>query len=315
MSGISYIVTLYNKRDFIPWMIKGLESQTGDFEKQFVFMDDGSTDGSLDLVRELTAGWDNTLYLEQPNQGPAIATNRAVEHAVHPWLKPVDGDDVLAPYAGSLMLKVARQYDAVAVYAWPEAGRSHIDYADGIAFDPEPATVEDAGPRLLEDALSEVVEKGWSGSSNAFFSAQAFRDVGGCDERVFIQDVSPSLRLSPLNRTVFIKTLVCFGPDDLSKRMMGSNHQMLHDLTATQYWYLRDHPALPERLKAIIYRRAVGRAWKWARRENGDSVLSAHFRRYAAARLGLPTDRLRAIGKSLEAFRERHAVRVPPAGR
>ena len=129
MTGVSYIITLYNKSPLIPWMIKGLASQVGDFEKQFIFVDDGSTDGSLDLVKNLTKKWTNTVYISQENQGPSIATNRAVERAVHPWIKVVDGDDILAPYAGKLMKEVAEKFKADAVYSWPSVP-SYVEYID-----------------------------------------------------------------------------------------------------------------------------------------------------------------------------------------
>ena len=44
--------------------------QTGPFEREFMFVDDGSSDGSAELIAELTRGWrDQVLILRQPNRG------------------------------------------------------------------------------------------------------------------------------------------------------------------------------------------------------------------------------------------------------
>ncbi len=51
MAGVSYVVTVYNKAPYLPAMLDALAGQAGDFERQFIFVDDGSTDGSLDILR------------------------------------------------------------------------------------------------------------------------------------------------------------------------------------------------------------------------------------------------------------------------
>ena len=53
MNGVSYIVTVYNKASFLPATIAALAAQQGDFEREFIFVDDGSTDGSIDQLRQL----------------------------------------------------------------------------------------------------------------------------------------------------------------------------------------------------------------------------------------------------------------------
>ena len=51
MTGVSYIITVYNKAPFVAYMLAGLKSQSGDFEKQFIFINDGSTDESMQIIR------------------------------------------------------------------------------------------------------------------------------------------------------------------------------------------------------------------------------------------------------------------------
>ncbi len=311
MGSVSYIITLYNKAPFIPWMIKGLASQVGDFDKQFVFVDDGSMDGSLDLVKKLTEGWENTVYIEQKNQGPSIATNRGAEEAAHTWMKMVDGDDILIPYAGKLMKEIAEKFEADAVYSWPFGVPSRVEYTEDMTFEPEPTDEAAIQARYLENTLYEVVRHGWSGSSNAFFNTQSFREAGGCDERVFVQDWALPLRLAQREKIIFIQPLVCVGPLVAEDRMMDNFPQMIHDLSATHLGFLKDNPNLPRKIKWLMYERAVGRAWKWAHRKNGHGLVSPYFWRYVLAKLRFPVNEVKMIEQSLEAFRERHEVRLP----
>ena len=41
---VSYIVTVYNKASYLPFVIDGLFRQEGEFDKEYIFVDDGSTE-------------------------------------------------------------------------------------------------------------------------------------------------------------------------------------------------------------------------------------------------------------------------------
>ncbi len=69
MAGVSYVVTVYNKAPYLPAVLDALAGQAGDFERQFIFVDDGSTDGGLDILRDRTAGWRNATILSQADAG------------------------------------------------------------------------------------------------------------------------------------------------------------------------------------------------------------------------------------------------------
>ena len=49
MSSVSFIIPVYNKSSFLKYVIKCLKNQSGDFEREFIFVDDGSTDNSYEI--------------------------------------------------------------------------------------------------------------------------------------------------------------------------------------------------------------------------------------------------------------------------
>ena len=86
-TGVSYIVTVFDKAPFLPRVVDALRRQTGDFAREFFFVDDGSRDGSADLIAELTRGWrDSVVVLRQANRGASAATNAGAARASLPWL-------------------------------------------------------------------------------------------------------------------------------------------------------------------------------------------------------------------------------------
>ena len=68
-----------------------LEQDYPDFE--VVVVDDGSTDGGANLVRDLNDP--RIRLITQPNAGPAAARNRGVDASTHEWILFLDADDRL----------------------------------------------------------------------------------------------------------------------------------------------------------------------------------------------------------------------------
>lgn len=305
MNGISYIITVYNKAPFIPYMIESLKSQQGNFDREFIFIDDGSTDNSLELIRTLTANLPNTHIITQQNQGPSIATNNAVAQAQYPYLKMVDADDVIAPFATQLLLDVALKTNAA--YVVSNHYQRH-DFTKPFVFDPpknKPII------NVYTDTLYTVLKYGAAGSSNVLYHTEAFRFVGGCDERVFVQDMSVPLRLAKNHILASIDTPLCLSPDNADGRVMNNNAQVLHDFSAIQYYFLKDNPDLDDRYKKLILKRLTGRAWKWAKRQNNASFLSPHFLNALRGRFALTRDPTALLKKSLTAFHVNHNIRHP----
>jgi glycosyltransferase involved in cell wall biosynthesis len=90
----SVVMPVWNKRPFLAQAMAGLLSQTWR-EFELIAVDDGSTDGSLDLLR----GFDDPRIriFTQPNAGPGPARNRGLEAARHDWIAFHDADDLWLP--------------------------------------------------------------------------------------------------------------------------------------------------------------------------------------------------------------------------
>ncbi len=91
---VSVIVCVYNKESHIARSVQSVLSQTfSNFE--LIVVDDGSTDGSADVVRRFN---DPRLRLVcQENAGECGARNRGISEARAEWLAFLDGDDEWLP--------------------------------------------------------------------------------------------------------------------------------------------------------------------------------------------------------------------------
>ena len=272
MAKISFVCPVYNKAAYLPGVIAALGHQAPSHERQFIFIDDGSHDGSLDIVRDLTRGWPNCEYCYQENQGPARATNAGFALADGDFIKLLGSDDLLAPHATDILLQAIEMTGAVAVYS----RQSYYDKPEDIVFSPVPDRLE---PQVLEDAVGYAIRPGLAGTSQTLFRAKTVHAVGGCDERVFVEDYSLTLRLALAGPIALLPLLTAFGPaGDPNRLMNDGRHQTLHDYTLTLALFLADHPELARKYGREALRVAAGRAEKWARREVGNDALRRRYR-------------------------------------
>ena len=125
----SVIVPLYNKA---PYVRKALESILTQSYKDFecIVVDDGSTDGSLDIVRSLDIGDRRLKIISQKNAGVAAARNRGVKESKGEYVCFLDADDWWEPTFLEEMDKLIREYPEAGLYAtnyvYYKPGKTHV---------------------------------------------------------------------------------------------------------------------------------------------------------------------------------------------
>jgi len=92
--SISVVIVNWNSRDDLAECLESLEKQT-DQEFGTVVVDNGSVDGSIELVRERFPGV--TLIENHENVGFAEACNRGIEQAQGAWIALLNNDATAAP--------------------------------------------------------------------------------------------------------------------------------------------------------------------------------------------------------------------------
>jgi hypothetical protein len=307
MPSVSFVVTVYNKASALPFLLAGLDAQQGNFDREFIFVDDGSTDESLSLLRTLTAGWFDVTIVEQANAGPAIALNAGLRRARGDYIKPMDGDDLLLPWATGRLIEAVETTGCGVAFAPPS-----LTY--DLAASPEAALADhrrEPGPvEWCDDMLRRSFHRAQTTPSAWLARADRVGAANGCDERVFIQDYSIELRLAEQGAFARLREPLFLAPAAIPGRLSDDQAQSLHDMNLALANFIAERPELPGDLARLGLVRAAARAWAWARRRGGKTRASREFRLAWGARLGLlaPTpDNLRA---TCAAFTETNTIRL-----
>lgn len=147
---VSVVTPTYQRVDTLPRLYESLRAQSfTDFE--WVVVDDGSDDGSGELVR----GWIGEAPFEieyhwQPNAGKHAAVNRGVERAGGTYCALMDSDDWYAPTG---LERMVATWDSI-----PVDRRLSFASVEGLCADQHGAIVGDRFPQPRIDSDTFEIE-------------------------------------------------------------------------------------------------------------------------------------------------------------
>lgn len=174
----SIVIPLYNKQNCIRETLNSVFNQSyTDFE--VLVVDDASTDGSLEVVREFS---DKRLrIIEKPNSGVSATRNAGIAAAANEWIAFLDADDIWTSFHLETLVKLHNQHPKAEVlcsnYEKFSSNENYVDKLEKIEQKMTCFIVKDFYLRLL--AGKHVI---WS--STAVVRKDCFEKVGWFDERL-----------------------------------------------------------------------------------------------------------------------------------
>lgn len=90
---VSILVPIYNVERYLRECLESIVVQTLD-DIEIICIDDGSTDGSLAIVKEYQAQDDRIVLITKPNAGYGDTMNRGLEVAQGKYIGIVESDDI-----------------------------------------------------------------------------------------------------------------------------------------------------------------------------------------------------------------------------
>jgi len=163
---VSILIPCYNAEQWIAQAIESALAQTYP-NKEVIVVDDGSTDGSLAVIKTFS---DRIHWETQPNQGGNITRNRLLELSTGKWLQYLDSDDYLLPEKIEQQINFLSQQPEADIICSPATGEFIQDGKIVRRFRP---FIEELDPWLL------LLRWRLPQTGGTLWKKQALIDVGG----------------------------------------------------------------------------------------------------------------------------------------
>lgn len=107
---ISTIIPVYNASEYIKQCAETIQAQSLK-EIEIIFVDDGSSDNSVEILEILAKNDSRITIIKQENQGAGTARNTGIKNATGEYFHFLDADDFLEPLAYEKLYSVAKKLD------------------------------------------------------------------------------------------------------------------------------------------------------------------------------------------------------------
>jgi len=187
---VSVVIPMYNAEKYIEAALQSVFEQSYQ-NVEIVIVDDGSKDGSVELVNSL--GKSNINLIQQENSGPATARNRGVQEAQGKWIAFLDADDLW------LEGKLTAQLAGLQGKRW--------GYCDSVFMGGVNDGKRDSelNAKMQGNVLEHLTCSNFIGTSGVLIEREVFLESGGFDgELRSIQDWDLWLRIASKQEVSYV---------------------------------------------------------------------------------------------------------------
>ena len=299
MTSVSFVIPVYNKSKFLKPVIKSIKSQKGKFKKEYIFIDDGSTDDSYRILKQETKGMKDCQIIKQENKGSANATNQGIKTAKMKYIKFLDADDLILSDSTKLLVDILEK-------------NSRCILAYGLQRKVENIVNVNLNERINNYEIEMIENPTRLAMRNSMFNPSQFlvrtsicKSVGGCDERIrFSQEYSLTLRLSKIGPFVKLNYPIAILPFSAPGQISEKKNNQIFRVSKALELFINENNDLPIKTRLYAQRRLTARAWRFAR---NNKIRNLYFKYFILYLIGL----LRINIKPLEVCKQANRIYEP----
>ncbi|MEM9417716.1 MAG: glycosyltransferase family 2 protein [Planctomycetota bacterium] len=187
---LSVLMAAYNAERYVAETLRSVLSQTyEDFE--LVIVDDGSTDGTAQILEAFATSDPRVRVITGPNAGVPQAANVGLAACRGEFVARIDADDIAKPRRFEVQLQYMKDHDLVACGTWHDFIDEHGRLLKLLETPVDDATIQDMALRGHGSICNPT----------SMFRRQALVDLGGYSEDMPVaEDLDCWLRLGEVGK-------------------------------------------------------------------------------------------------------------------
>ncbi len=293
MPSVSFVITVFNKSKFLKPVIKSLKSQKGKFQKEYIFIDDGSTDGSYKILKNETKGLKNCQIYKQENKGSANATNQGIKIAKMKYIKFLDADDVILSHTTKLLIDILeKNSNCILAYGLQRKVKNirNVDLNEKI---------DNCRIELIKNPIKLAMRNSMFNPSQFLVKTDICKKVGGCDERIkFSQEYSLTLKLAKVGSFARLNYPIAILPFSASGQISEKKNNQIFRVSKALELFVKENKDLPTKIRLYAQRRLTARAWRFARNNKIRNLYLKYFLLYLIGLLRININLLKVCSQA-----------------
>ena len=299
MTSVSFVIPVYNKSKFLKPVIKSIKSQKGKFKKEYIFIDDGSTDDSYRILKQETKGMKDCQIIKQENKGSANATNQGIKTAKMKYIKFLDADDLILSDSTKLLVDILEKNSScILAYGL----QRKVDNIVNVNLNER---INNYEIEMIENPIKLAMRNSMFNPSQFLVRTSICKSVGGCDERIrYSQEYSLTLRLSKIGPFVKLNYPIAILPFSAPGQISEKKNNQIFRVSKALELFINENNDLPIKTRLYAQRRLTARAWRFAR---NNKIRNLYFKYFILYLIGL----LRINIKPLEVCKQANRIYEP----
>ena len=202
---ISAIVPVYNGVDYIKTVYDNISKQTYP-NIEVIFVDNNSTDGSINEIKNLQKNNDHIFLFHEKVQGAGAARNLGVENSNGEYIAFFDVDDIYTSDKVSSLVNVLRNNSNIGMVF----GKISVKYQNGREYNPEYKHIK-SGINYPTDLAIKFLNFGSGAPTQAVMCRKdAFFYINGFEGDMLIgEDMAFSFKMAMNYPIYFLPKIVC----------------------------------------------------------------------------------------------------------
>ncbi|MGM0494333.1 MAG: glycosyltransferase family 2 protein [Armatimonadota bacterium] len=281
---VSAVIPAYNAAGTVERALASVLAQTSDRIIEIIVVDDGSDDGTAEVVR---GAYPDVKLIQQENAGASAARNRGVREARGEYVAFLDADDEWLPGKIETQLEYAREHPGVVLW-----GCDFVEVPPGEGTSKEVRTAGTGAVNMVcfRDLFPGGKFPAWANTPGWLLPRARYLALGGLDERLPVaEDRDFLMRLTGRGFTLAVVgealVRVHVRSDSLSRSQAAQSELCRLNLEILRRWDpdgdgWRSELLTPEQYRGALWSACRYNAWRaW---DVGDRELAAEYLRRAA---------------------------------
>ena len=257
MSTVTYLILLHNNEKDLPQLVDSLKHIEGSFRKEYIIVDDASTDNTKSLAQELFARLPRVTILSNDTySGPAFSINHAINLIQGEYVHFVFGGHILEPFSTTKLINACVSLGTELSFGLHGTiDELHNKYKN-VSETGDTILIEAAIKAVLANKIQDIRAIGYSGT---LMTSRLLTKIAGADVSIFLHNISLALRAGKYSKFASVKETLYYRSES-STKLYDNKFEGYDNLQAISN-FIEAHPEIAEHYKPEIYKALWSILW------------------------------------------------------